>query len=169
MHDYRPHTCGALRPDDVGRTVRLSGWVHRKRDHGNLMFIDLRDHYGVTQVVLDVSSPIFPVATLPGVDGVPAPLAGESGLDLGGRAETQMDRVCPDVGSGHRTLFPRQSYFGRGVSNTSTFAPTPALPWPGHAATGSRQVARSMLSSSGGPVARNLLPIGKIVPIFNFV
>ncbi len=62
MHDYRTHTCGALRLDDVGQAVRLSGWVHRKRDHGNLMFVDLRDHYGITQVVLDVSSPIFPVA-----------------------------------------------------------------------------------------------------------
>ena len=62
MHQYRTHTCGALRPGDVGETVRLSGWVHRKRDHGNLMFIDLRDHYGLTQIVLDVSSPLFPVA-----------------------------------------------------------------------------------------------------------
>ncbi|UCH72716.1 MAG: aspartate--tRNA ligase [Rhodospirillales bacterium] len=62
MHEYRTHTCGALRLDDAGQEVRLSGWVHRKRDHGNLLFIDLRDHYGVTQVVLDVSSPIFPVA-----------------------------------------------------------------------------------------------------------
>jgi len=62
MHEYRTHTCGALRLDDAGKTVRLSGWVHRKRDHGNLMFIDLRDHYGITQVVLDISSPIFPVA-----------------------------------------------------------------------------------------------------------
>ena len=62
MHEYRTHSCGALRLDDVGQAVRLSGWVHRKRDHGNLLFIDLRDHYGITQVVLDVSSPIFPVA-----------------------------------------------------------------------------------------------------------
>ncbi len=62
MHQYRTHTCGALRPGDVGETVRLSGWVHRKRDHGNLLFIDLRDHYGLTQIVLDVSSPLFPVA-----------------------------------------------------------------------------------------------------------
>jgi aspartyl-tRNA synthetase len=59
MHAYRSHTCGALRPSDAGQTVRLSGWIHRKRDHGNLVFIDLRDHYGVTQCVLDISSPLF--------------------------------------------------------------------------------------------------------------
>ena len=59
MHAYRTHTCGALRLAEVGREVRLSGWVHRKRDHGNLVFIDLRDHYGLTQCVLDVSSPLF--------------------------------------------------------------------------------------------------------------
>ena len=62
MHEYRTHTCGALRLDDVGETVRLSGWVHVKRDHGNLLFIDLRDHYGLTQVVLDISSPLFAIA-----------------------------------------------------------------------------------------------------------
>jgi aspartyl-tRNA synthetase len=59
MHAYRSHTCGQLRLGDVGTTVRLSGWVHRKRDHGNLLFVDLRDHYGITQCVLDTSSPLF--------------------------------------------------------------------------------------------------------------
>jgi aspartyl-tRNA synthetase len=59
MHAYRTHTCGALRLADAGKTVRLSGWVHRKRDHGQLLFVDLRDHYGVTQTVIDVSSPLF--------------------------------------------------------------------------------------------------------------
>jgi len=59
MHQYRTHTCGQLRPSDVGATARLSGWVHRKRDHGQLQFLDLRDHYGVTQCVVDVSSPLF--------------------------------------------------------------------------------------------------------------
>jgi aspartyl-tRNA synthetase len=59
MHAYRTHTCGALRSAAIGAQVRLSGWVHRKRDHGNLVFIDLRDHYGITQCVLDVSSPLF--------------------------------------------------------------------------------------------------------------
>ena len=60
MHPYRTHTCGQLREDNVGDTVRLSGWVHRKRDHGNLLFVDLRDHYGLTQCVIDVSGSLFP-------------------------------------------------------------------------------------------------------------
>ena len=59
MHAYRTHSCTALRASDVGQTVRLSGWVHRKRDHGNLLFIDLRDHYGLTQIVTDSDSPAF--------------------------------------------------------------------------------------------------------------
>ena len=59
MHEYRTHRCGDLRKENAGEKVRLSGWIHRKRDHGNLLFIDLRDHYGITQCVIDVSSPIF--------------------------------------------------------------------------------------------------------------
>jgi aspartyl-tRNA synthetase len=59
MHRYRTHTCGQLRLADEGQAARLSGWVHRKRDHGQLLFIDLRDHYGVTQCVIDVSSKLF--------------------------------------------------------------------------------------------------------------
>ncbi|MDR3515005.1 MAG: aspartate--tRNA ligase [Azospirillaceae bacterium] len=59
MHAYRTHTCGQLRIDHAGQQVRLSGWIHRKRDHGQLLFIDLRDHYGLTQCVVDVSSPIL--------------------------------------------------------------------------------------------------------------
>ena len=59
MHRYRTHTCGALREGDVGKDARLAGWCHRIRDHGGLLFIDLRDHYGVTQVVADPDSPAF--------------------------------------------------------------------------------------------------------------
>src|ERR1700712_1342649 len=59
MHRYRSHTCAALSKSDVGQTVRLSGWVHRVRDHGGLLFIDLRDHYGMTQCVADPDSPAF--------------------------------------------------------------------------------------------------------------
>jgi aspartyl-tRNA synthetase len=59
MHAYRTHTCGQLRKTQVGETARLSGWIHRKRDHGGLLFIDLRDHYGLTQCVLEPDSPFF--------------------------------------------------------------------------------------------------------------
>ena len=59
MHPYRTHTCGELRKADAGIRARLSGWVHRKRDHGNLLFVDLRDHFGLTQCVIDSSSPLF--------------------------------------------------------------------------------------------------------------
>jgi len=61
MHAYRTHTCGALRATDAGETVRVSGWVHRKRDHGDLVFIDLRDHYGMVQIVTEVDGPVFSV------------------------------------------------------------------------------------------------------------
>jgi aspartyl-tRNA synthetase len=59
MHAYRSHTCAQLRSTDVGSDVRLSGWVHRVRDHGGVLFIDLRDHYGITQVLADSDSPAF--------------------------------------------------------------------------------------------------------------
>ena len=61
MHLYRSHTCGALAQADVGQNVRLSGWVHRKRDHGGVLFVDLRDHYGITQVVADSDSPALAI------------------------------------------------------------------------------------------------------------
>ncbi len=59
MHRYRSHTCGDLRAANAGEEVRLSGWVHRVRDHGGVLFVDLRDHYGLTQVVADVDSPAY--------------------------------------------------------------------------------------------------------------
>ena len=62
MHRYRSHNCAALRADNVGESVRLSGWAHRIRDHGGLLFIDLRDHFGLTQIVVDPDSPAFKTA-----------------------------------------------------------------------------------------------------------
>ena len=59
LHPFRTHTCGELRLNNAGVTARLSGWVHRKRDHGNLLFIDLREHYGLTQVMIESDSQNF--------------------------------------------------------------------------------------------------------------
>jgi len=80
-HSYRTTTCGALRPDDIGQTVRLAGWVHRKRDHGQLLFIDVRDHYGITQCVFTPSSPVFEQASnlrLETVISVTGPVVGRT-------------------------------------------------------------------------------------------
>src|SRR4029077_16230757 len=62
MHRYRTDTCGALRASDIGNDARIAGWCHRIRDHGGLLFIDLRDHYGLTQCVADPDSPAFKIA-----------------------------------------------------------------------------------------------------------
>ena len=59
MHKYRTHNCSELRLGNESSTVKLAGWVHRKRDHGNLLFIDLRDHYGFTQILADPDSKVF--------------------------------------------------------------------------------------------------------------
>ena len=70
MHAYRTHTCGALRAADAGRPARLSGWVHARRDHGGLLFLDLRDHYGITQCVFAAGSPAFASAEAVRVESV---------------------------------------------------------------------------------------------------
>ena len=62
MHLYRTHNCSELRLKDKNKSVKLSGWVHRKRDHGNLLFIDIRDHYGITQIVIDKNNKYFSIA-----------------------------------------------------------------------------------------------------------
>jgi len=93
MHPFRTHTCGALRADHTGETVRLSGWVHRKRDHGNLLFVDLRDHYGLTQAVVETTDPAFP--TLEAVKL-------ESVLTVTGEVvKRSEDTINPNLPTGH--------------------------------------------------------------------
>ncbi len=92
MHAFRSHTCNDLRSENVGETVRLSGWVHRKRDHGGLLFIDLRDNYGLTQCVFDVDSKCFEMAEA---------VRAESVIRIDGRVkERTADTVNADLTTG---------------------------------------------------------------------
>ena len=92
MHAYRSHTCGELRETHIGQIVRLSGWVHRKRDHGNLLFVDLRDDYGITQCVVDVADAAFAA-----IDG----LTPESVVTFTGTLVARSaDTVNPDLATG---------------------------------------------------------------------
>ena len=84
MHLYRTHNCGELRLEHAGEAGRLSGWIHRTRDHGNLLFIDLRDHYGLIQCVIDVSSPLFEAAESLGLESV---------ITVSGRIERRDDET----------------------------------------------------------------------------
>ncbi|WP_417623563.1 aspartate--tRNA ligase [Paremcibacter congregatus] len=97
MHEYRTHTCEALRKENVGDIVLLSGWVHRKRDHGGLLFIDLRDHYGLTQCVIDTDNPGFKVAET---------LRAESVIRVKGKVVSRSeDTVNENLPTGHIELF----------------------------------------------------------------
>jgi len=92
MHAYRTHTCAQLRSSDVGQTVRLSGWVHRKRDHGGVLFVDLRDHYGLVQIVTDSDS-----EALKALESVRA----ESVITIEGVVEARgKDAVNPNLATG---------------------------------------------------------------------
>jgi aspartyl-tRNA synthetase len=96
MHAYRTHTCGDLRLEHAGTTARLSGWVHRKRDHGQLLFVDLRDHFGLTQCVIDVSSPLFEALEA---------LRPESVVTVTGRVvERDAETVNPNLATGRVEL-----------------------------------------------------------------
>ncbi|HUC09618.1 MAG TPA: aspartate--tRNA ligase [Stellaceae bacterium] len=113
MHAYRSHTCGELRLADAGRPARLSGWVHRKRDHGHLLFIDLRDHYGITQCVIDASSPLFAAAE---------ELRLESVVTVtGGIAARTADTVNPNLPTGEVEL---------GIAEIEVQSEAEPLPFP---------------------------------------
>jgi len=100
MHRYRSHTCAQLRKTDVGQTVRVSGWVHRVRDHGGLLFIDLRDHYGMTQIVADPDSPAFRTAET---------VRGEWVIRVDGEVKARAaEAVNPNLATGEIELFARE-------------------------------------------------------------
>jgi aspartyl-tRNA synthetase len=100
MHRYRSHTCGALRAADDGSEVRLSGWCHRIRDHGGVLFIDLRDHYGITQVVADPDSPAFKTAET---------LRAEWVVRVDGKVRPRPDgTVNPDLPTGEVEVYVRE-------------------------------------------------------------
>jgi aspartyl-tRNA synthetase len=99
MHAYRTHTCAALTKDNVGDTVRLSGWVHNKRDHGGVLFVDLRDHYGITQIVADEDSEALPVLDK---------LKLESVVTIDGMVKARADAaVNPNLPTGGIEVFAR--------------------------------------------------------------
>jgi aspartyl-tRNA synthetase len=100
MHRYRSHTCAQLTAADAGKTARLSGWVHRVRDHGGLLFIDLRDHYGMTQVVCDPDSPAFKVAES---------VRGEWVIRLDGEVKKRTpETINPNLPTGEIEVFARE-------------------------------------------------------------
>jgi aspartyl-tRNA synthetase len=113
MHRYRTDTCGALRASDIGRQVRLAGWVHRVRDHGGVLFVDLRDHYGLTQVVADPDSPAFKAVEK---------LRAESVIRADGKVRHRKEgTVNPELPTGEVEVF---------VSEIEVLGPAGDLPMP---------------------------------------
>jgi aspartyl-tRNA synthetase len=99
MHAYRTHKCAELRASNVGDSVRLSGWIHRKRDHGGVLFVDLRDHYGMTQIVADSDSPALPILES---------LRLESVVTIDGDVKARSEAtVNPNLPTGEIELFAR--------------------------------------------------------------
>jgi aspartyl-tRNA synthetase len=113
MHRYRTHTCGALRASDIGREVRLSGWVHRVRDHGGVLFVDLRDHYGLTQAVADPDSPAFKTVEK---------LRAETVIRIDGKVRHRKEgTVNPELPTGEVEIF---------ISEVEVLGPCGDLPLP---------------------------------------
>jgi aspartyl-tRNA synthetase len=113
MHRYRSHNCGALREGDIGKRARLAGWCHRIRDHGGLLFIDLRDHYGMTQCVADPDSPAFKLAET---------LRSEWVVRIDGKVRKRPEgTVNPDMPTGQVEVF---------ISEIEVLGPAGDLPMP---------------------------------------
>jgi aspartyl-tRNA synthetase len=100
MHAYRSHSCAQLTKSNVGESTRLSGWVHRVRDHGGLLFIDLRDHYGITQIVADPDSPAFQIAEA---------VRGEWVIRVDGEVKARSEEtINPNLPTGEVEIFARE-------------------------------------------------------------
>ncbi len=118
MHAYRSHSCAELSRSDVGETTRLSGWVHRVRDHGGLLFIDLRDHYGMTQIVADPDSPAFKTAEA---------VRGEWVIRVDGEVKARSEEtVNPNLPTGEVEVFAREIE----VLSTASELPLPVFGEP---------------------------------------
>lgn len=113
MHQFRSHTCNDIRKENVGETVRLSGWVHRKRDHGGLLFIDLRDNYGITQLVFDTDSSAFAEAEA---------VRAESVITVDARVKMRTEEtINPDLPTGEVEVY---------VDTMTVQGPAQELPMP---------------------------------------
>ncbi|MGH6649572.1 MAG: aspartate--tRNA ligase [Sphingopyxis sp.] len=98
MHAYRTHTCAALTAADVGQEVRLSGWIHRTREHANVLFVDLRDHYGVTQIIVETGSSLFPIVDAAGPESV---------LTVTGKVSARSpETINPKLPTGEIEIYP---------------------------------------------------------------
>jgi len=122
MHPYRTHTCGALRKNDAEKHVKLSGWVHRKRDHGGVIFIDLRDHYGLTQVVVNPDAPFFAEAEK---------LRNESVVTVTGRVVLRTeDTINPNMGTGEIEVVAQDLLLESAVEESLPFTVNQELDCP---------------------------------------
>ncbi|MBJ7438767.1 MAG: aspartate--tRNA ligase [Sphingopyxis sp.] len=100
MHAYRTHTCAALTAADVGQEVRLSGWIHRTREHANVLFVDLRDHYGVTQIIVETGSSLFPIVDAAGPESV---------LTVTGKVSARStETINPKLPTGEIEIYPSE-------------------------------------------------------------
>ena len=122
MHPYRTHTCGALRKNDAEKHVKLSGWVHRKRDHGGVIFIDLRDHYGLTQVVVNPDAPFFAEAEK---------LRNESVVTITGHVVLRTDdTINPNMGTGEIEVVAQDLLLESAVEESLPFTVNQELDCP---------------------------------------
>ena len=138
MHKYRTHKCNELGIQNVNETVKLSGWVHRKRDHGQLIFIDLRDHYGLTQIVVDSSNVNFSIT-----EGLPL----ESVITIEG---TVVERSDDTINKNLSTGYIEVNLSKLEIISRSNTLPWPWGPWRPRAGVHRRQLHRALSRQVAG-------------------